>query len=301
MGEKKTIKSPIYLGVIGYPAFHSLSPYMHSEVMKALKIEGFYHAFEVDPQKFTSAIRGALSLGFTGLNITLPFKEKAYKISDVVKGDALYTGAVNTIRFLDGRIEGYNTDVYGFIKSLEKANFSLRKKRIAIFGSGGVARAILFASLKEGPQNITIFARNTKKAEKMIEQIEKLGQMIEPIIIEKENIKAKKINEIKFEEFDIIINATSLGWKGENIFDVIGKKPSKLSSREEEKKLFYDTVYMETEFLKTAKSFGYKIMDGKWMLVLQGAKSFEIWTGIYPPEEIMMRAIIQQMRKRGKR
>lgn len=267
----------LYLGVIGKPISHSLSPAMHNAVMKKLGISGIYLAFEVDD--FEGAVRGASKLGFRGLNITIPYKENAYSIADEASDDVKIVKAGNTILFENNQIKVFNTDIYGFQKAVEKSGFKLKDKRIAIIGAGGAARAITYASLKAGTEIIAIFNRTYEKAVKIKEDI----QSFYP----EKQIIPKKLETINFSEFDIIVNATNIGWKNENLFEIIGKYPEKTK----EKKLFFDTIYTQTKFLKIGKSLGYKTQDGRWMLVLQGAMSFKIWTSIYPDEEIMFRTL----------
>ncbi len=277
-------KNPIYLGVVGNPARHSLSPRMHNRVMRELGIKGVYLFFEVGEDEFPSAIHGAKALGFTGLNITLPFKEMAYKISDEASEDVIKTGSANTLVFRNGKILSFNTDIYGFEKMIEeKSGVKIQGKKIALIGAGGVARTIIYSCMRKEAKRLAIFNRTVEKAVSLKDEFEKKMKD------SKTALEALPLQKINFDDFDIIINATSVGWKGENLFDSIGKTPSASSP-----KLFVDTIYVETQFLKTAEKFGHKTVDGKWMLVLQGAKSFEIWTGIYPPEDIMFSAISEK-------
>lgn len=267
----------LYLGVLGKPISHSLSPAMHNAVLKKLQIKGVYLAFEVDD--FEGAVRGAMKLGFRGLNVTIPYKQNAYNIADESSEDVKKIKAGNTILFEDGKIKVFNTDVYGFQKAIEKAGFELNSGKVAVIGAGGAARAIAYSSLSSNAETITIFNRTYEKALKIKEDMKELFPQAQ--------ITAEKLEKINFCDFDIIVNATNIGWKGENLFDIIGKYPEKTK----DKKLMFDTIYSQTEFLKIAKSLGYKTQDGKWMLVLQGAMSFKIWTSIYPDEKTMFNAL----------
>jgi len=287
----KKINPRIYLGIIGNPVSHSLSPTMHNELLKKYKIDGAYLPFEVEKGNFPDAIRGLKALKFRGVNITLPFKEEAVKICDWLDDQTRSIGSVNTILFEDEKIKGFNTDAFGFEKSIEKKGYNLSSSSVAILGGGGTARTICFVCAKNNAGKITIFNRTKEKAEKIKSDIQS--------IFPSSNIAVEEFGKINFDEFDIIVNATSLGWKGENLFEVIGCTPK--PNKEKTKKLFYDTVYIQTPFIKIASKMGYDTEDGKWMLVLQGAKSFQIWLGLYPEENLMLKTIKEEIAKRHKR
>lgn len=283
MKREKRYETPIYLGVVGNPVRHSLSPRMHNRVMRELGIKGVYLAFEVKEDEFQDAVKGAKSLGFVGLNITLPFKEMAYKISDVPSEDVEKTGSANTLLFKNGKIFSFNTDIYGFEKMIEeKLEIEIYGKKVAIIGAGGVSRTIIYSLMRKGAEFVGLFNRSMERARNLKEEF---GRKVKS----QTKVEVFPLQEIKFDDFDIIINATSVGWKGENLFDVIGKNPDC-----NDKKIFVDTIYIETEFIRKATEFGHIAIDGKWMFVLQGAKSFEIWTGIYPPEDVMLSAISEK-------
>ncbi len=285
---------PIYLGVVGFPAFHSLSPAMHNAVMKKLKISGAYLAFEVE--NFEKAVHSAVELGFRGLNVTLPYKELAYKIADETSEEVSNIKSANTLLFIRNKsrvtIKAFNTDIYGFEESIKKTGFKLEDSTIAVIGTGGVSRSIVYSSAKNNAKKIVIFGRTLERAEKIKEDTEHL--------FKNSTIDIQDIRKIDFEEFDIIVNATSVGWKkGENLFDIIGKLPTK-RRKGKPQKLFYDTIYVPTEFQKIAKSYGYITQDGLLMLVLQGKKSFEIWTGLIPDEKTMLLSAKKELKRRLK-
>jgi len=275
----------IYLGIIGNPVSHSISPAMHNKLLKKYKIDGVYLPFEVERENFPDAIKGLKALKFRGVNITLPFKEDTVKICDWLEEMTKIIGSVNTILFEDEKIKGFNTDAFGFEKSIEKKGYNLSSSSVAILGGGGTARTICFVCAKNNASKISIFNRTKEKAEKIKSDIKN--------IFPKSNISVEEIGKINFDEFDIIVNATSLGWKGENLFEIIGHAPK--PNKEKINKLFYDTVYIQTPFLKIASKMGYDTEDGKWMLVLQGAKSFQIWLGLYPDEKLMLKTIKEEL------
>lgn len=283
------IVQPLYLGVVGKPAFHSLSPPMHTAVMKKLGIKGSYLPFEVDD--FEKAVIGAMGLGFRGLNVTMPYKEEAYRLADEVSDDVKIVKAGNTILFECGRIKVFNTDIYGFSESIKKAGFSADGKRVAVIGAGGAARSIVYSLVVSGAKVIHIFNRTYEKAVKIKEDIESC-------VGEKITIEVSGLNNIDFEDFDIIVNATNIGWNNENLYEVLGVYPRRRPKNSKSDKLFFDTIYVPTKFIAIARELGYSFLDGKWMLVLQGAMSFKIWTSVYPNENVMMKALNRAIKER---
>src|SRR3972149_1955893 len=160
-------------GVLGDPVSHSLSPVMHNAAFKALGMDCEYHAFRVGPADLHDAIHGAHALGFGGLNLTIPLKEKALEI---VKPSELaeQIGAVNTVDFKNG-IVGYNTDGIGAKMALVENGIDIKGKRILLLGAGGAARAIAFQLAKDGA-NITILNRTLDRAELLAREVSKVGR-----------------------------------------------------------------------------------------------------------------------------
>lgn len=268
------------LGVIGYPISHSLSPVMHNAVIKRLKLnlELEYHAFEVKSEDLKEAVLGAKSLGFLGLNVTLPHKEKVLEFCDELSEEAKITGAVNTLLYKDNRIQGYNTDILGFEKSLEK--YGLEGKSVAIIGAGGASKSCVVACLRNQAKRIVIFDIIYEKAKALSEKF---------------GCELGNISEVNLPEYDIVINATPIGLKGENLFDSIGNPPP----AEKKRILFFDLIYIPTPFVKIAKKYGHYTDNGVDMFVLQGAESFKIWTGICPDTDYMKRVVVKNLSRRN--
>jgi len=162
-------------GVIGDPIEHSLSPVMHNAAFRHLGMDCVYHAFRVTPDDVADAISGAKALGFGGLNVTIPLKEKAL---DVVNADPLAKeiGAVNTIDFKGG-INGYNTDGIGAKRALEKHNIKVKDKRVLLLGAGGAARAIAFQLVHDGA-GLVIVNRTAPRAIKLARDVRNIGDAI---------------------------------------------------------------------------------------------------------------------------
>jgi shikimate dehydrogenase len=272
----------LIFGIFGDPIEHSLSPRMHSAALQALGESGCYHAFRVTPKGLEDAIRGAAAMGFSGLNLTIPHKERALQIG-IVHPDALAIsiGAVNTISFTPGeKIRGYNTDGAGAILALHEAGAKVREResRVLLIGAGGAARAIAYALAQEGAK-ISIVNRSAERAQQLAKSIGGSGY---------------SLSEMKrlVSGAEVVINATSVGMKegDPRLFD-----GCLLHSGQ----IVFDIVYnRDTELLQDARAAGALAIDGVMMLVYQGAKSLEIWTGRKAPVDVMERAVREGLKKR---
>ncbi len=267
-------------GVLGDPVSHSLSPVMHNAAFKALGMDCEYHAFRVSPDNLHDAIRGALALGFGGLNLTIPLKEKALGIvepSELAK----QIGAVNTVDFKKG-IKGYNTDGIGAKMALAGNGIEIKGKNVLLLGAGGAARAIAFQLAKDGA-SVIIANRTFERAEALASEVRKVG-----------SVSASGFEDLKarIRECDILINSTSVGMSP-------GTSETIVTSDMMHKDLVvFDIVYnpMNTRLLREAKKAGAKAIDGVMMLVYQGAEAFKIWTGQSPPVDVMEKAVRERLR-----
>ncbi len=267
----------IYLGVIGYPIKHSVSPAMHMAAMKRAGVEGVYLAFEVRPGMLKEAVIGARALGFTGLNVTIPFKEDVTELVEL-KEYAAMLKAVNTIDLRD--MSGYNTDVYGVIASLSK--YDVNEKVALVVGAGGAGKAAALALMELG-STVILSNRTKSRGLEAVETLRKYGKcMFHPY---------DRLMELEG-KLDIIVNATPLGMRG---FEQKLPIPEKLLKPG---MIVFDTVYnpLETPLILAARKAGCKVISGIEMLVYQGAKAFEIWTGIKPDVDIMRRAAIEALK-----
>jgi shikimate dehydrogenase len=267
----------IYLGVIGYPIKHSISPAMHNAALRHLGMDGVYLAFEVRPDELKHAIFGARSLGFKGLNVTIPFKEAVLSFVEP-SGIAAKIGAVNTLD-LENMV-GYNTDAYGAVKALEECDVEVDGKIALVVGAGGAGKAVAFG-LIERNATVVITNRTALKGIELAERLRKYGDCIFHPFDRVEELKGK---------VDLIVNATPLGMMG---FDAKLPVPRALLSNV----IVFDTVYNppETPLIREAKRRGCKVVYGLDMLVYQGAKAFEIWTGYEAPVSIMKVAAMRSL------
>ncbi len=253
-------------GVIGYPVRHSLSPVFQNAGFRHLGINAVYLAFEIPPKELKTAILGLKGAGVKGLNVTIPHKEAVLELCDWISEEVKEIGAVNTLKFSE-RIEGYNTDWIGFLRAVEEVE-SIKGKKVLLLGAGGSSKAIAY-SLHREKVKVYIWNRTKEKAEKLAE---KYGF----IVIDRP--------EDVLEEVDMIVNTTSVGLKDDDppLFDYSLLKPEHT---------VMDIIYKETLLVREAKKKGCRLVSGLSMLVHQGARSFEIWTGCKAPVKVMKRAL----------
>jgi len=255
---------------------------MHNAAFAALGLNWRYLAFEVDPKNLRAAIEGARVMNFAGLNLTVPHKLLAVDMVDELDASAKTWGAVNTIKFapdVAGKIRaiGFNTDADGLANSLrEDLQIELRGKKVLLLGAGGAGRAAALKLAAENVAELFLVNRTMSKAEEIAGEIKKEFPSVKVAVgYPKANI-------------DLLLNATSLGLKPEDGSPLDEKQFSLKQTR-----AVYDMIYKpaETTLLKNAKAAGLKTANGIGMLVHQGAKAFEIWTGRPAPVAVMRRAV----------
>ena len=272
--------SPRIYGVLGYPVKHSLSPSMHNAAFQALKINSEYRSFEVKPQDLENFLKTLSGKDIYGLNVTIPYKEKVMPFLKKLSEEAKLIGAVNTVKVLRGRLEGFNTDGEGFLQHIRQdLGFSPQDKTIVIIGAGGAARAISVYLSKNKPRLIAIYDADKTKAEALLNHL-------------KENFKdvefkpANSIAELNIQDCHLLVNATPVGMKDTD--------PCLVDERRLHKDiLVYDLIYnpLETKLLAQAKKAGAKVSNGLGMLLYQGMLSFKLWTGKDAPLKIMQLAL----------
>lgn len=264
--------------VIGDPIDHSLSPNIHSAAFRELNLDCSYIAYRIPKDELEEGIEGLKEIKINGFNVTIPHKIEMMKYLDKIDESCSLIGAVNTVSNENGILKGYNTDMDGFIEPFKKKDLKIEGKKILLIGAGGAARAIVAGIAKEKAKNITIANRTTSKAEELLEFAKLIGL--------DGNISTIKEAEKTIKDFDIIINATSIGLKNE---------PSPISLEEiNENSIVYDIVYMpmNTDFIKKAKEKGAIVIFGYEMLLGQATRAFEIWHGREAPYNAMKRALL---------
>lgn len=281
MGVKAT--TDIY-GIFGHPVKHSLSPDMHNSAFNTLGLNSVYVAFDIDPESIEEAARAIRVMGIRGINITIPHKQTIIPYLDEVSPDAKLTGAVNTVKNENGKLLGYNTDVGGFLRAIrEDLDFSPEGNTLFLIGAGGAARAVLSAFCMNG--GAVVYITDIIK-DKALELANQFKANFQNITIETVELDNQNLIEQKFNEADILVNASPAGMDGVGSLDIPLTSLNKNA-------VVYDLVYKppDTSLLKEAKQLGHKASGGLSMLLYQGAESFEIWTGENAPVEIMKKAL----------
>ena len=247
--------------VIGNPIDHSLSPKLHNYWIKENNINAIYDKKKVDENELKNIISQVKDEKISGINVTVPFKKVVIPFLDKLSPEANATQSVNTIYFLDGNTIGHNTDIAGFELAIKYAKYDLTNKKIFVLGAGGVVPSIIYSLRKMKVSKITLSNRTREKAEN-------LKNLFKDLEI---------VNWGELVNFDMIINATSIGLKNEDgiKFDYSAAGPDTF---------FYDVIYnpKETIFLKRAKLFGNRTENGKMMFIYQALRSFNIWHKIEP-------------------
>ena len=247
--------------VIGNPIEHSLSPKLHNYWINENNINALYEKHKLDENDLEDLIFQVKEKKIDGINVTVPFKRAIIPFLDKLTNEALKTQSVNTIYLNENKLMGHNTDIIGFEKSIKNFKYDLNNKEVFILGAGGVVPSIIFALIQMGVSKIIVSNRTKKKAE----NLKKLFQNIEIL------------DWGKIPNFDMIINATSIGLKKEDYinldFSSVGKG-----------KFFYDVIYNpnETNFLKSGKDNGNITLNGKMMFIYQAFSAFTIWHGVEP-------------------
>ena len=247
--------------VIGNPIEHSLSPKLHNYWIKENNLEAVYEKKQINKDDIGGIVEDVKKGKIDGLNVTVPFKQTILPYLEELTPLANKTQSVNTIFKKNNKIIGDNTDTGGFELGLKHINYNVKNKKIFILGAGGVAPSIILALKKLGASKVAITNRTKKKAE----DIKKIYS--ELLIVDWGEIT----------EFDMIINATSLGLKNEDKINLDFKNIGK-------NKLFYDVIYnpVKTNFLLEGERLGNQIQNGKMMFIYQAQLAFKIWHNILP-------------------
>jgi shikimate dehydrogenase len=280
-----------YIGLIGYPVQHSISPAFQQAALDHLKLDIRYQLWETSPAQLKDMVDKLREPQNMGANVTVPHKETVLSLLDGVDDLAHVVGAVNTIVKRDDRLLGYNTDVHGFLEALAKeGRFDPEGKRVVVLGAGGVARAACFALVQRQAASLAITDGVFERASALAESLR--GYLAEasagPLVAGTE-VKAFRWEMVSsaetFDGRDLVVHCTTIGMKhssqeGQSALsrDVIPRGA-----------LVYDLVYSPwpTSLLKLAREAGADILGGLPMLVYQGAASFELWTGKKAPVDVM--------------
>ena len=247
--------------VIGNPIEHSLSPKLHNHWIKKNNLKATYDKKLLEQDEIKKLISNVREEKIHGLNVTVPFKKTVIPFLDELSDEARNSQSVNTIYKVKDKIIGENTDIDGFKSALEATNQVIKNKKVFILGAGGVVPSIIIALKKMQISKIYLSNRTELKA----------------LELKKHFPEIEMIEWGKVSNFDIMINATSIGLNNNDKIDIDYKNIS-------QNKFFYDVIYnpKETNFLKKAKEFGAETENGKMMFIYQAQKAFFTWHNILP-------------------
>lgn len=270
------------VGIFGYPVTHSGSPLMHNAAFSHLDLDYVYVPFEVRPEDLQQAVEALRVLNIAGINVTIPHKEAIIPFLDEVSREVGLIGAVNTVKVENNKLKGSNTDVQGFLESLQENGIEPKGMKALVIGAGGASRAVVCALGKAGAGEIVIVNRTLTRAEEIAEK--------QNALLGGKNIRCVDLTEIssQAEAADLIVNTTSVGMKAD---DPLLLDPEVLTPRHRVVDIIYKPP--ETSLLREARLRGAVTLNGMGMLVNQGALSFELWTGIAPPRSLMRQALNQ--------
>jgi shikimate dehydrogenase len=256
------------LAVIGHPVAHSRSPAMQNAALEALGLEDWsYRAIDANPDAFEMTVGELASVGYAGVNVTVPHKEAALALADEASEASQQIGAANTLVLGGKRIEAHNTDADGLLASLPD---SPRGRRVLVLGAGGAARAAIWALRWEGAE-VEVWNRTAEKAAAICAE---LG--------------GAAITDPSQDAYELIVNTSAAGLQGEDPFEYLPLEPDLFAPSQ----TVVDMVYgaRRSPLLGAAEAAGAATVDGHEILVQQGARSLEIWTGRAPDLDVMRRA-----------
>ena len=284
------MKSLKFLGIIGDPVAHSLSPAMHNAVLRRSGFRFFYLPFHVAPDRLKGFVRDVPLLHLAGFNVTIPHKEAILKYLSWVSPEAKAIGAVNTVVVSGARLKGYNTDAPGYLRSLvEETGFRPKGKSVLVLGAGGAARAVLYALATAGVKQVLIANRTASRAKTLAGEFSRKFRRVEFAAIPLKN----EALQASLPATDLLVNTTSVGLCG-TAFRGLPLKHLKRTA------VVSDLVYkpLKTPLLRAAERRGFKIHTGDGMLLHQGALAYHLWTGRKPDLKTMKKALLRAL-KRG--
>jgi len=261
------------VGLIGHPIKHSYSPFINNIAFQIKELDYIYLPFDVVADNLQSALKGIVSLGITGFNVTIPHKEKIIGYLDELSEEAAMIGAINTVVNDQDKLKGYNTDVNGIIETLNPYKNKIAGKCVSVLGAGGAARALIFTLIRHfKPEEIVIINRTEQR-----------GDTLANYFSEKMKFENFKVRELfppdlvdVFNNSKLIVNASAIG-----MYPEVDDSPTDIKESFTKGQIVFDMVYnpKETKLLKVASEAGATALSGLTMLVYQAAKAFELWTG----------------------
>jgi shikimate dehydrogenase len=283
------------VGVMGWPIAHSLSPAMHNAALEALGMNWAYVPVPVRPGQVGAAVAGLRALGFRGCNVTVPHKEAVIPHLDHLPPRVARFGAVNTLIFdrddTGGcTLSGENTDVQGFARALREQGFDPIERRVTVVGAGGAARGVIYGLCGAGAASVTVLNRTLARARALVADLSASSgdTVLRAAALDPDALRRQA------DESDLLVQSTTVGmWPhvDASIWPDETPLPAHLA--------VCDLVYrpIETKLLRQARQSGATAFDGLGMLIAQGALSFEMWTGVWPPIDVMRAACEQALQQ----
>lgn len=279
------------VGILGWPVGHTLSPAMHNSAFAALNLNWIYVPLPIAPDQIKDAVRSLRAFNFMGANVTVPHKQAIMRYLDEIDPVARNIGAVNTIAIdQNGKTHGYNTDSDGFLQSLLEADFNPQGARCLVLGAGGAARAVVYSLASAGAEAIAVYNRTVERAAFLAED---LKAPFSAVTFSFETLSPESLRQANH-QFDLVVNTTLLGMTPHTCST---PWPADIPLPNA---AICDLVYnpLKTCFLRQAEEAGLRTIDGLGMLIHQGARSFEIWTGQRPPTDLTRRAVLAELQNR---
>lgn len=268
-------------GILGSNTSVSMSPYIHNAAFKHHNLNAVFVPLQVNDldefiRRMVKPETREVELNFKGFSVTIPHKQPIIKHLDFLDETAAKIGAVNTVKIVDGKLHGFNTDAQGFIEPLLNFYGDLKNAKVAVLGAGGAARACVYALTKEAA-NVSVFARNPEKARDLTDAFQ---------------VELKEIDNADFKDFDILVNTTPLGMRGK----AEGETPI-LAEQLKNLHLVYDLVYVpfQTALMDEADKANVPKIGGLAMLIAQAAEQQKIWTGKDAPLDEMSRVALRKL------
>lgn len=276
-------KTNLY-GLIGSPVEYSYSPYIYNYLFNLYSLNNVYLAFDIKDSQLNRALDGMKAMGLKGINVTSPYKEKVVPYIDDISNGIGRLGVINTIKNIDGKLYGFNTDFYGIVKTFRQYGISLKGKRALILGAGGIAKTALYALQYLGINEICILNRTKEKARNLIKITEKRRIRCQYGELNSVNIN-KRISNV-----DIILDATSIDILSNNLVEI------EYANIENKSLILFDLKYNpQTLFAEELSERGYKTINGLDTLVWQALRAFNIWTGICCENDMRLHTCVKNM------
>lgn len=261
--------------LLGSPVSHSISPLMHNEAFRLLNLDYVYLCFDVNESGLKSAVEGLKTMNVQGFNLTMPDKVAVVELLDSLTKEAEMIGAVNTVVNQNGKLIGHNTDGYGYMESVKDAGFDIIGGNMTVLGAGGASSAICVQAAKDGLKEINIFSRKSASFDAAVSLCEKINANTS-CRANVYDINDDKLLKETISSSRILVNTSPVGM-APNTSESLIKDADILTPG----LIVSDIIYnpKQTELLRMAAQRGCKTFNGAYMLLYQGAKAFEIWTG----------------------